>query len=472
MSSTMHVVALIDKKSRQNGIEYGTARYRFEENQFGTIRYRILPSARQTKYCHPFSEGDVVTMVGKFSYEIVDKAECITPSSGCWESEEIPLSSPYLSFCTQPIPGSLRQLENSQFVRTKSSIDSQYSRRSIDQRFRIGYQVDNDRWDNLAVNWELYSQFFISGFFLHADNGELHIEAAELDFDPSTRKHGRHSTTGSTSSSTAGVSPLAKNFARLVEMEKNPGYNYSSIMASRPTEHSFVKPLHRSPPVNAIQMNQQETNKDSLEQDFFKGIQAYQQIIQRMSTQGPTPPLGSHQVPNMSGSEQASAEQIAELISDQGTRHDKAGTYLRNSKNNHPLPKQIPNISVWQLPQQDIHQYTQLHDIRHQPDSVQRPRDKSTPIQQMGYDQSYHPSTIPNEGNQSISTQRSKHKKDITKLGGSSTHMSSQNDREKTPLTQTDITMFSIPPRPESESGESQQASSDAIDSSNKRKSS
>ncbi|CAG8567509.1 8350_t:CDS:1, partial [Scutellospora calospora] len=78
MSSTMHIVALIDKKSRQNGMEYGIGRYRFEENQFGTIRYKISPSARQTKYCLPFSEGDVVTMVGKFSYEIVDKIECFT----------------------------------------------------------------------------------------------------------------------------------------------------------------------------------------------------------------------------------------------------------------------------------------------------------------------------------------------------------------------------------------------------------
>ncbi|CAG8679098.1 4252_t:CDS:2, partial [Dentiscutata heterogama] len=503
MSSTMHVVALIDKKSRQNGVEYGIGRYRYEENQFGTIRYKILPSARQTKYCLPFSEGDVVTMVGKFSYEIVDKIECFTinvsvatpfmkPSSGCWESEEIPLSSPYLSFNTQPIPGSLRQLENSQFVRTKSTLDSHYSRRSIDQRFRIGYQIDNDKWDNMALNWELYSQLFISGFFLHADNGELYIEATELDVDHSTRKLGKHSITGSSSSSVIGVSSLAKNFARLMEMEKIPGFNYSNVLPSRTSEHSFVKPSHRSPPVNAIQINQQETNnKDSLEQDFFKGIQAYHQIMQRMSTQGPpNPSLSNHPVvSNVSGgSDPPSAEQIAELISDQGTRHDKAGTFLRNnSKNNHPLTKQIPNISVWQLPQhaqQDIHQYNnnqQLHDIRHQPDSTQRPRDKSIQ-QQINYDQPYHHSSSPpvsNEGNQSISTstQRgNKHKKDLTKSSGSSTRISSQNDREKTPLPpqqQTDISMISMPlPRPESESGESQQASSDTIDSSNKKKSS
>ncbi|CAG8780099.1 14570_t:CDS:2, partial [Gigaspora margarita] len=408
----MHVVALIDKKSRQNGVEYGFGRYRYEENQFGTIRYKISPSARQTKYCLPFSEGDVVTMVGKFSYEIVDKLECFTinvsvatpftkPPSGCWESEEIPLSSPYLSFNTQPVPGSLRQLENSQFVRTKSTIDSHYSRRSIDQRFRIGYQIDNDKWDNMALNWELYSQLFISGFFLHVDNGELYIEATELDVDQSTKKLGKHSITGSTNSSVIGVSPLAKNLSRLMEMEKNPGFNYSTIIPPRTTEHSFVKPSHRSPPINSIQMNQQDSNnKDSLEQDFFKGIQAYHQIMQRMSNQGPNPSsLNSHQIQNVSGgSEPPSAEQITELLSDQGTRHDKAG-------------------------------------------------------------------------NQPISTQRSKHKKDLTKSSGSST-ISSQNDREKTPLSHTDIAMLSMPPRPESESGESQHASSDAIDSSHKKKSS
>ncbi|CAG8535383.1 2305_t:CDS:2 [Dentiscutata erythropus] len=459
MSSTMHVVALIDKKSRQNGVEYGIGRYRYEENQFGTIRYKILPSARQTKYCLPFSEGDVVTMVGKFSYEIAEKIECFTinvsvatpfmkPSSGCWESEEIPLSSPYLSFNTQPIPGSLRQLENSQFVRTKSTLDSHYSRRSIDQRFRIGYQIDNDKWDNMALNWELYSQLFISGFFLHADNGELYIEATELDVDQSTRKIGKPSITGSTNSSVIGVSSLAKNFSRLMEMEKIPAFNYSNVLPSRTSEHSFVKPSHRSPPVNAIQINQNQqdpNNKDSLEQDFFKGIQAYHQIMQRMSTQGPPNPSSHPVVSNVTGgSDPPSAEQIAELISDQGTRHDKAGTYLRNnSKNNHPLTKQIPNISVWQLPQhaqQDIHQYNnQLHDIRHQQhDSTQRPH--------------------------------------LTK----SSHISSshQNDREKTPLPplpqqQSDMSMISmVPPRPESESGESQQASSDTIDSSNKKKSS
>ncbi|RIB30608.1 hypothetical protein C2G38_1712557 [Gigaspora rosea] len=389
------------------------------------------------------------------------------PPSGCWESEEIPLSSPYLSFNTQPIPGSLRQFENSQFVRTKSTLDSHYSRRSIDQRFRIGYQIDNDKWDNnMALNWELYSQLFISGFFLHSDNGELYIEATELDVDSSTRKHGKNSTN---SSSVVGVSPLAKNFARLMEMEKNPTFNYSTMIPSRTSEHSFVKPLHRSPPVNAIQINQQETNnKDSLEQDFFKGIQAYHQIMQRMSTQGPNPSLSSHQVSNVSGSD-PSSEQIAELMSDQGTRHGKAGTtFLRNSKNNHPLTKQIPNISVWQLPQ-DIHQYTQLHHHQQQPDPTQRPRDK--PIQPINYDQSYHSSTLSNDGNQSISTQRGKHKKDLTKSGVSLTQISSQSDREKTPLSQSDISIFSMPPRPESESGESQHASSDVIDSSHKKKS-
>ncbi|CAG8661772.1 8981_t:CDS:1, partial [Scutellospora calospora] len=144
---------------------------------------------------------------------------------------------------------------------------------------------------------------------------------------------------------------------------------------------------------------------------------------------------------------------------------------VRNWQNNHPLPKQIPNISVWQLPQQDLHKYSQLHDPRHQPE---RPRDKGTPI---GYDQSYHPSSTSNESNQSISTQRNKHKKDLGKSSsGSSTHITSQNDREKTPLqqlpTQTDISILSsLPSRPESESGESQQALSDAIDSTNKRKS-
>ncbi|RIB14215.1 hypothetical protein C2G38_2144174 [Gigaspora rosea] len=488
MASTMHVVALIDKKSRQNGVEYGIGRYRFEENQFGTIRYKISPSARQTKYCLPFSEGDVVTMIN------VSVATPFTkPPSGCWESEEIPLSSPYLSFNTQPIPGSLRQLENSQFVRTKSTIDSHYSRRSIDQRFRIGYQIDNDRWDNsMALNWELYSQLFISGFFLHADNGELYIEATELDVDQSTRKHGKNSIIGSTNSSIIGVSPLAKNLSRLMEIEKNSGFNYSTIIPSRTTEHSFTKPSHRSPPINSIQINQQESNnnKESLEQDFFKGIQAYHQIMQRMSTQG----NNSHQVSNVSGGSDPSSEQITELLSDQ----DFYPVSVRNWQNNHPLSRQIPNISVWQLPQQqqqqqhqqqqhqqhqqhqqqhqqhqqqqDIHQYnSQLHDIRHQPDSTQKPRDK--PIQPINYDQSYHSPTISNEGNQPISTHRGKHKKDLTKSSGSSI-ISSQNDREKTPLSHSDISILSMPPRPESESGESQHALSDAIDSSHKKKSS
>ncbi|CAG8661788.1 8982_t:CDS:1, partial [Scutellospora calospora] len=238
-------------------------------------------------------------------------------------------------FNTQPIPGSLRQFESSQFVRTKSTFDSYYSRRSIDQRFRVGYQIDNDRWDNIAINWDLYSQFFISGFFLHAENGELHIEATELDVDSTTKKFGKNSITG-TANSVAGISPLAKNFARLVEMEKNPTFNYSTIIPPRPSD-SFIKPSHRSPPVNSMQINQQESNnKESLEQDFFKGIQAYQQIMQRMSTQGPNQSsqssLNSHQFSNVSGSESPSAEQIAELISDQGTRHDKAGTFiLRNN---------------------------------------------------------------------------------------------------------------------------------------------
>ncbi|RHZ89725.1 hypothetical protein Glove_11g39 [Diversispora epigaea] len=127
MSSTMHVVALIEQKTRQNGSDVGIGKYRCEENQFGTFRFKVLPSTRLTKYCQPFSEGDVVILVGKFAYETVEKAEGFTinvtvatpypkPSSGCWETEEIPLSSPYLSFNTQPIPGSLRQIDNNEVV--------------------------------------------------------------------------------------------------------------------------------------------------------------------------------------------------------------------------------------------------------------------------------------------------------------------------------------------------------------------
>ncbi|CAG8468375.1 1240_t:CDS:2, partial [Gigaspora rosea] len=63
--------------------------------------------------------GMVFLLRRKFSYEIVDKIECFTSNvsvatlfmklpSGCWESEEIPLSSLYLSFNTQHITGSLR----------------------------------------------------------------------------------------------------------------------------------------------------------------------------------------------------------------------------------------------------------------------------------------------------------------------------------------------------------------------------
>jgi hypothetical protein len=78
MGSTMHVIALVDQKSRHNGIDFGTGKFRYDEGQFGTFRFKVLPSARVTKYCHPFSEGDVVSLVGQFSYETVDKVEGFT----------------------------------------------------------------------------------------------------------------------------------------------------------------------------------------------------------------------------------------------------------------------------------------------------------------------------------------------------------------------------------------------------------
>ncbi|CAG8436591.1 9369_t:CDS:2 [Diversispora eburnea] len=312
MSSTMHIIALIEQKTRQNGLDVGIGKYRCEENQFGTFRFKVSPSTRLTKYCQPFSEGDVVILVGKFAYEIVEKAEGFTinvtvatpypkPSSGCWETEEIPLSSPYLSFNTQPIPGSLRQIENCQFIRTKSIIDCNFTRRSTDIRFRIGYQTDNERFENMASIWDAYSQFFISGFFLHADNCELHIEAIEVDCDPATKKSNKIQTSP-TGYSVSNISPLAKNLSKLLEQERT-----STVipMPRTPLEHQFLRPINIR---NSNSTNSQFTpppvqdanSQDSLQQDFYK--------------EQPQP----------------SAEQIAELIGDQGMHQDNNGAI--NSK--------------------------------------------------------------------------------------------------------------------------------------------
>jgi len=254
------------------------------------------------------------------------------PSSGCWEPEEIPLSAPYLSFNTQPVSGSLRQMENCQFVRTKSSINSGYSRRHTDTRFRIGYQTDSDRWDNMASNWDVYSQFFISGFFLYVDNGEIHIEATEIEVDPLTKKYGKSSNLSS--SSVPGVSPLAKNLARLLEQEKN----YKNLSFEQPTKSekkSSLRPLAPKNVPGPLQQSQNQsgiqsqitdqTSQDTLSKDFLKGLQAYQQIMQMQMPGQPTSRMQLFpSLPHIPLSEQQppSAEQIAELIADQGTRQD------------------------------------------------------------------------------------------------------------------------------------------------------
>ncbi|CAI2169433.1 14819_t:CDS:2 [Funneliformis geosporum] len=364
MGSTMHVIALIEQKSRQNGIEYGVGRFRCEEGQFGTFRFRIHSSARMTKYCHPFSEGDVVTLVGQFSYETIEKEEGFTlnvsvatpfpsPSSGCWEPEEIPLSAPYLSFHTQPIPGSLRQIENCQFVRTKSSIHSGYSRSYTDPRFRVGYQTDNEKWNNMAVNWDAYSQFFISGFFLYVDNGEVHIEATEIEVDPSAKKCGKTIISSLSNSTVPVVSPLAKSLARLLEQEKIPFSTPSSLgtfgkhsfdqISSKPEKKpASLRPLapksssgslqHHSQNQLGLQSLQPQLSDqpipETLSKDLLKGMQAYHHLMQRFGNPMPSQPP-SHisvfsplqQVPSSEQSP-SSTEQISEMIADQGTRQD------------------------------------------------------------------------------------------------------------------------------------------------------
>lgn len=277
------------------------------------------------------------------------------PSSGCWESEEIPLSSPYLSFNTQPIPGSLRQIDNCQFIRTKSMIDCNFTRRSTDIRFRVGYQTDNERFESIASSWDAYSQFFISGFFLHAENCELHIEATEVDFDPATRKSNRTlNQTSPTSYSVSAVSPLAKNLSKLLEQER--GSTAITTSSRAPPEHQFVRP-NNSRGLNSTNLpnsqfppssQTQDVNSQESLQDFYKGLHAYNQIMQRFNNKNPNPssstshsqlpppiyspmaPMGygNHQIPP-SFLDQPSAEQIAELIGDQGM-HDNNGAI--NSK--------------------------------------------------------------------------------------------------------------------------------------------
>jgi hypothetical protein len=258
------------------------------------------------------------------------------PSSGCWEPEEIPLSSPYLSFNTQPVPGSLRQIENCQFIRTKSLINSGYTKRYTDSRFRIGYQIDNDRWDNIASNWDAYPQFFISGFFLYVDNGEVHIEATEIELDPLSKKYGKNSNlSSSTNSSVPGVSPLAKNLAKLLEQEKSSfsttssgiyGKNFheqSSTKLSSEKKSLSLRPLAPKNSSSSLQQQQNQsgtqtdsTNTESIK-DLLKGLQHH---LQRMNQiPGQTMPLFQH---TPLSEQQPSAEQIAELIADQGTRQD------------------------------------------------------------------------------------------------------------------------------------------------------
>ncbi|CAG8648294.1 8485_t:CDS:2 [Acaulospora morrowiae] len=468
MSSTMHVIALIDQKSKQNGIDYGIGRYRCEENQFGIFRFKIFPNVKSTKYYQPFSEGDVVNLVGKFSYEAVDKVEGFTinisvatlypkPPSGCWEADEIPLSSPYLSFVTQPIPGSLRQIENCQFVRTRSTIECNFSRKSADTRFRIGYQIDNDRFDNISTSWDAYTQFFVSGFFLHAENNELHIEATELDVDQSSKRSSKSQIqTSPTGYAVAGVSPLAKNLSRLLEQEKSS----SSVITPRLSteQHPFVKPNNarnsnpntptavKNPNANAQhqQYNPSTNQDDTLHQDFLKGLQAYQQLMQRFHNKNASvthsplpsmlPPLGNHQIPAPFSEQQPSAEQIAELIGDQGMHQDNAGAFN---------PK-IPSINVWQLPTQEFAQQQMENDRNPsvQVSSRQRARENPPSMQQI-----QHISSEQADDQKSLPPQRSR-KKDK----GKSQKSSSQNDHEQSVQPQPEVTT----PQQDSESGESQ----------------
>ncbi|CAG8510482.1 9605_t:CDS:2 [Acaulospora colombiana] len=481
----MHVVALIDQKSKQNGIDFGIGRYRCEENQFGTFRFKIFPSAKLTKYYQPFSEGDVVNLVGKFSYETVDKVEGFTvvccvdtisftfcdydiltdrhinvsvatpypkPPSGCWEAEEIPLSSPYLSFVTQPIPGSLRQVDNSQFVRTKSTIDCNFSRRSCDTRFRIGYQTDNDRFDNIATSWDAYTQFFVSGFFLHADNSELYVEATELDVDLASRRSGKNLIQASpTGYAVAGVSPLARNLSRLLEQEKGSPTISPSITPRLPTEYSFAKPnnVRNSNPttptavknsnanVQHPQYNPSIAQDDSLHQDFLRGLHAYQQILQRINIKGASathapplsmfPPLANHSISTPFQEQQPSAEQIVELIGDQGMHQDHAGALN-------------PKLQTQDFAQQ------QMENDRNTPVQVssrQRVREGLPSMQAI-----QHLSNEQTEDHKSLTQHQRGRRKDKGKVS----KPSSQNDHEQIAQPPQEVTT----PQQDSESGESQ----------------
>ncbi|RIA86916.1 hypothetical protein C1645_828563 [Glomus cerebriforme] len=457
MGSTMHVIALIDQKSRQNGIDFGTGRFRYEEGQFGTFLFKVLPSARVTKYCHPFSEGDVVTLVGQFSYETVDKVEGFTgftlnvsvatpfpaPSSGCWEPEEIPLSSPYLSFNTQPISGSLRQIENCQFIRTKSLINSGYTRRYIDSRFRIGYQIDNDKWDNIASNWDAYPQFFISGFFLYVDNGEVHIEATEIELDPSTKRKNSN-LLNSSNSTVPGVSPLAKNLARLLEQEKNSfsisssgifGKNYfeqNSTKLSSEKKSISLRPLAPKNASSSLQQSQNQsgsqsdsTNADTIK-DLLKGLQA----LHRMGNHIPGQSNSHIQLFQHAPEQQPSAEQIAELIADQ----DFYPVSIRNWQNDQPISPQLPSYSVWPLQGQETVIYNQRDK------NLQVDREKSL--------------THQNERDKQTQQQIT-HQQELVK--SPTQYVSPQNERELTPsqfdLSHKNDSVKSS--RAESESGES-----------------
>ncbi|GBB92805.1 hypothetical protein RclHR1_02060008 [Rhizophagus clarus] len=461
----MHVIALIDQKSRQNGIDYGMGRFRCEEGQFGTFLFKVLPSARVTKYCHPFSEGDVVTLVGQFSYETVDKVEGFTgftlnvsvaapfpiPSSGCWEPEEIPLSSPYLSFNTQPVPGSLRQIENCQFIRTKSSINSGYTKRYTDSRFRIGYQIDNDKWDNIASNWDTYPQFFISGFFLCVDNGEVHIEATEIELDPLSKKYGKNSNlSSSTNSNVPGVSPLAKNLAKLLEQEKSSfstspsgifGKNFleqTSTKLSTEKKSLSLRPLAPKNSSSSLQQSQNQTgtqsdstNTESIK-DLLKGLQHHLQRINQIPGQ-----TNSHislfQHTPLS-EQQPSAEQIAELIADQGTRQDLSPLVAGNQS-------KLPSYSVWPLQGQETAIYH---------------RDKiSMTSQVINQNEREKSLTQQNERDKQTSQQITTHQQELVK--SPTQYMSPQNERESTP-SQIDISNKNDSvrtSRAESESGES-----------------
>jgi hypothetical protein len=239
----------------------------------------------------------------------------------------------------------LRQIENCQFIRTRSSINSGYTRRYIDSRFRIGYQIDNDKWDNMASNWDAYSQFFISGFFLYVDNGEVHIEATEIDIDPLTRRYVKNSNL-SNNSNVPGVSPLAKNLARLLEQEKSSPFPTTTTstssssstgtftspakLSSEKKSVSSLRPLAPKNSPSSLQQSQNQpgsqsdssTNSETIK-DLIKGLHAYQQLQRQIPGQPNShmPIFSGLQHVPLSEQQQPSAEQIAELIADQGTRH-------------------------------------------------------------------------------------------------------------------------------------------------------